>query len=75
VGFAYVIRSCDRPKKESFDGLHKCFKNAFGGVFPKKEIPFWEIFDGLPKKEILMAYISNSETVLEWNFPKKKFPF
>jgi hypothetical protein len=40
VGVAYVIRSCDWPKKESFDGLHKCFKNAFGGVFPKKEIPF-----------------------------------
>jgi hypothetical protein len=75
VGFAYVIRSCDRPKKESFDGLHKCFKNAFGWVFPKKEFPFLEIFDGLPKKEILMAYISNSETVLEWNFPKRKFPF
>jgi hypothetical protein len=40
VGVAYVIRSCDRPKKESFDGLHKRLKNAFGGVFPKKEIPF-----------------------------------
>ena len=28
------------PKKEKFDGLHKCLKNAFGRVFPKKEIPF-----------------------------------
>ena len=27
-------------KKENFDGLHKCLKNAFGGVIPKKEIPF-----------------------------------
>jgi hypothetical protein len=40
VGVAYVIGSCDRPKRESFDGLHKCLKNAFGGFFPKKEIPF-----------------------------------
>ena len=27
-------------KKEIFDGLHKCLKNAFGGIIPKKEIPF-----------------------------------
>jgi len=40
VGFGYVSRSCDRPKKESFDGLHKHLKNAFEGVFPKKEFPF-----------------------------------
>ena len=40
VGVADVSRSCDCPKKEIFDGLHKCFKNAFGRDFPKKEIPF-----------------------------------
>ena len=77
VSVGYVSRSCDLPKKEIFDGLHKCLKNAFGGVFPKKEIPFWEIFDGLPKKENLMAYISNSEMVLvkitkKGNFLKRK---
>ena len=37
---ADVSKSCDLPKKETFDGLHKCLKNAFGGVIPKKEIPF-----------------------------------
>ena len=37
-------------KKGKFDGLHKCLKNAFGGVIPKKEIPFQEIFDGLHKQ-------------------------
>jgi hypothetical protein len=63
VGVAYIIRSCDWPKKESFDGLHKHLKNAFGGVFPKKEI--------------LMAYISNSKMILakitkKGNFSKKK---
>ena len=60
----YVSRSHDLPKKEKFDGLHKCLKNAFGRVFPKKEIPFQEIFDGLLKKESLMAYISNSKMLL-----------
>ena len=72
---AYISRSCDLPKKEIFDGLHKHLKNDFGRVFPKKEIPSQEIFDGLPKKEILMDYISNSEMVLEWVFPKRKFLF
>ena len=28
------------PKKEIVDGLRKCLKNAFGGIIPKKEIPF-----------------------------------
>ena len=77
VSVGYVSRSCDCPKREIFDGLHKCLKNAFGGVFPKKEILFKEIFDGLLKKEILMAYISNSKMILEkitkkGNFLKKK---
>ena len=50
-------------KKEIFDGLHKCLKNAFGGVFPKKEI--------------LIAYISNSKMVLvkitkKGNFLRRK---
>ena len=48
---AETSKSCDLPKKKIFDGLHKWSKNAFGGVFPKKEIPFWKI---------LMAYISKS---------------
>ena len=65
MGVADVSRSCDCPKKEIFDDLHKRPKNAFGRVFPKKEIPFWEIFDGLPKKAILMAYINNSKMLLE----------
>ena len=65
------------PKKEKFDGLHKCLKNAFGRVFPKKKIPFQEIFDGLLKKESLIAYISNSKMLLakitkKGNFLKKK---
>jgi hypothetical protein len=30
VDVAYVIRSCDCPKKESFDGLHKQPQNDFG---------------------------------------------
>ena len=69
---ADISESCDWPKKEIFDGLHKCLKNAFGGVFSKKEIPFWEIFDGLPKKEILIAYISDSKMVLVKNYQKRK---
>ena len=40
VRMGYVSRSHDLPKKENCDGLHKCLKNAFGRVFPKKEIPF-----------------------------------
>ena len=70
-----VSRSCDCPKKGIFDGLHKCLKNAFGGAFPKKEIPFKEIFNGLPKKEILMAYISNSKMLLERFSQKGNFLF
>ena len=65
MGVADVSRSCDCPKKEIIDGLHKCLKNAFGRVFSKKEFPFEEIFDGLPKKAILMAYTSNSKMLLE----------
>ena len=72
---ADVSRSCDFPKKEIFDGLHKCLKNAFGGVFPKKEIPFKEIFNGLLKKEILMAYISNSKMLLKRFSQKGNFLF
>ena len=26
-----------------------------------------------PKKENLMAYVSNLKLISEWNFPKKKF--
>ena len=47
---AETSKSCDLPKKEIFDGLHKCLKNAFEGIIPKKEIPFQEIFDGLHKQ-------------------------
>ena len=52
MGFGYVSRSCDRPKKESFDGLHKRLKNDFG-----IEFPFWEI---------LMADISGSCDWKKW---------
>ena len=34
----YVSRSCDLPKKEIFDGLHKHFGEAFSEKLPKKEI-------------------------------------
>ena len=65
VSVGYVSRSCDLPKKEIFDGLHKCLKNAYGGVFPKKEI--------------LIAYISDSKMVLvkitkKGNYQKRKLP-
>ena len=33
-----VSRSCDLPKKEIFDGLHKHLRNVFAEIFPKKEI-------------------------------------
>ena len=36
--YAYVSRSCDLPKKEIFDGLHKHFWEAFFEKLPKKEI-------------------------------------
>ena len=77
VGIAYVSKSCDFPKKDIFDGLHKQLKSSFGMYLPKKKFPFQEIFDGLPKKEILMTYISNSKMLLakitkKGNSPKKK---
>ena len=34
----YVSKSCDLPKKDIFDGLHKHFWEAFSGKLPKKEI-------------------------------------
>ena len=40
VDIAYVSKSCDFPKKENFDGLHKQLKSGFGRVFPKKEFRF-----------------------------------
>ena len=52
----YVSKSCDCPKKEFFDGLHKHFKIDFDMKFPKKEIPYQAIvskkrnFDGLDKQ-------------------------
>jgi len=56
------------PKKENFDGLHKCFLEA---KFTK--FPFLEIFDRLHNDIIsflgyLMAYISKSSLVLVVNF-------
>ena len=36
----YISRSCDLPKKENFDGLHKQCKNGFGMGLPNKEILF-----------------------------------
>ena len=33
----YVSRSCDLPKKENFDCLHKHFGRAFSEKLPKKE--------------------------------------
>ena len=34
----YISRSCDLPKKDIFDGLHKHFGGAFFEKLPKKEI-------------------------------------
>ena len=34
----YISRSCDLPRKEIFDGLHKHFWGAFSEKLPKKEI-------------------------------------
>ena len=60
----YVSRSCDLPKKEIFDGLHKHFKN-----YQKRK------FDGLhkqimwptKKRKMGIVYINRS-----YNFPKKE---
>ena len=51
---AYVSRSCDFPKKEIFDGLHKHFLGGKFKKFPFLEISFLGIsffgnFDGLYK--------------------------
>ena len=35
---AYISRSCDLPKKEIFDGLHKRLKNGFGKNYQKRKL-------------------------------------
>ena len=40
----YVSRSCDLPKKEIFDGLHKHFGEVFSENYQKRK------FDGLCKQ-------------------------
>jgi len=47
---AYVNRTCDIPKKEIFDGLHKHFFDDENTKFPFMEILKKEIFDGLYKQ-------------------------
>ena len=59
---AYISKSCDLPKKEIFDGLHKHFLGAFFKNYQKRK------FDGLHKqimwsiksKKWGIAYISRS---------------
>ena len=43
VSVGYVSGSCDFPKKEKFDGLHKQLKNAFGKNYQKRKLPKKEI--------------------------------
>ena len=54
VGRAYVSKSCDFPKKDIFDGLHKQLKSGFGMYLPKKKFPKKEIicqkFRKMPEK-------------------------
>jgi hypothetical protein len=52
----YISKSCDLSKIR-------------GGVIL---IAYISRSCDLPKKEILMAYISNLELILKYNFPKRK---
>ena len=63
---AYVSKSCDLPKKEIFDGLHKHFWGAFFKNYQKKEnlMDYISIcrryFPKITKNGNLMAYVSRS---------------
>ena len=58
---ADISKSCDWPKKENFESLHKHFKNDYGIEFPKGEI-----FDSL------CNYLQNASG---GDLPKRKFFF
>ena len=64
-----IIAFLGNSQKENFDGLCKQAKNDENFHSLGKD----NCLFGIPKKEILMACIGSSKTILEKNFQKRKF--
>lgn len=68
----YVSKSCDCPKKDFFDGLHKHLKIDFDMKFPKKEIPYQAI---VSKKRNFGRLDKQSKNRFLTEFSKKGISF